>query len=250
MWWDKKFNLIEHGDRYESRWWPCLEHDFSEWGKFWVHHVVPLTNRIDVRLKEDDPKKLFLRQDNRINDNVEMLIMRNYSVFYYLARACVIDLNDPYLFPEDVFFYLRAATENAEKFIGKLRGPLTKELQLDLNVLPDWEKIKKDPTVEAIKEYRDAFSHYPRLGLRSTLGEGFIPNYSVLKRARYSWKYVQQLRPDCFEDGRLYLQKVRVDLMKVLNPIWKQVNKELDKRRTSEGYLQLYRLDLEGKILS
>jgi hypothetical protein len=154
----------------------------------------------------------------------------------YLYRRCL--------------FYLRAATENVQKFIEKLRRPFAKELQLDFNVLPDWNEIEEDPIIIAIKDYRESFSHYPRLGRRSAVDEGFIPKYSVLKRARNSWKYVQQLPPDCFENGRVYLQKVRVDLMKILNPLWKEVSMELDKHRTSEAYLRLYRLELKGKILS
>jgi hypothetical protein len=250
MWWDDKFNLKEHGDRYERLWWHLLSIDFPELEKFWVHHVVPLTNRIDDTIKADSPKKLFLREDNKIDKDVESLIMRSYSVFYYLARASVVVLTESHLFPEDAFFYLRAATENVEDFIGKLKGPLKTSLNLDLKDMPDWKAIEEEYPVNAIKDYGEAFSHYPRLGRRPHLEWEFIPKYSVLKKARFSWSYVQKLSKHDFENGRLYLQKFRVDLMKVLNPGWEKANKALDAHREGDVYLRLYRLDSKGKILS
>jgi hypothetical protein len=87
MWWDTEFNLVEHGDRYERLWWPLLRNDFPEWEIFWIHHVVPLTCRIDDKIANSDPRKLFLRDDAKNDENVESMIMSNYSVFYYMARG-------------------------------------------------------------------------------------------------------------------------------------------------------------------
>ncbi|HUB64847.1 MAG TPA: hypothetical protein VL996_10480, partial [Methylocella sp.] len=106
MGWDDQFNLIEDGDPYERLWWPLLKDHFSEWERFWKHHVVPLTNRIDEKIKPFDAKKRFLRRDDKINTDIEMMAMRSYSVFYYLARASTIILFEPHLFIEDAFFYL------------------------------------------------------------------------------------------------------------------------------------------------
>jgi hypothetical protein len=174
------------------------------------------------------------------------MVMANYSVFYYLARASVVILTEPHLFPEDAFIFLRVTTENAAQFLNSVRT-LADELPMDPSGLPDWNE--SDETISAIRRYRNAFSHAPRLGRNSHLDWEFIPVLSQLNRAEESWGYVQRLPSHCFEDGRIYLQKLRVDLMRVLDPIWKQTRDVLDAQRSSEAYLRLYRLDSSGKPL-
>jgi hypothetical protein len=119
MWWDGRFSLMQNGDRYERLWWPLISNDFQEWEKFWIHHVVPLTNRIDDKVPDNDPQKLFLREDDNIDRRVEAMVMANYSVFYFLGRVSAILLAEPHLFPEDAFMLLQAVTENVKYFINK-----------------------------------------------------------------------------------------------------------------------------------
>jgi hypothetical protein len=249
MQWDERFNLIEHGDRFERQWWPFLKNDFDKWEKFWLHHIIPLTNRIDDNIDDKEPSKLFLREDNKIDKHVESMMMANYSVFYYIARANEVVKLDSHGFPEDAFIFLQAATENARNFIGIIRKDLSPKLQLNLNDIPEWKHIEAKAPIDDIKRYRNAFIHSPRLGRSPLLQWECIPKASHIKRAARSWSYVQGLPLDCFVESRPYLQKLLIDLMRGLNPAWEQVRKALDSRRTSQAYRQLYRLDSQGRPL-
>jgi hypothetical protein len=124
MWWDTKYNPTEHGDIFERQWWRLLEKDFDEWGIFWRHHVVPLTNRVTT-LPEGSQRWYFFRRDSKINHDIEFLAMANYSVFYYLARTSLVIGDDSQFFPEDAFMFLRAACENAVLFIKRFTEPVT-----------------------------------------------------------------------------------------------------------------------------
>jgi hypothetical protein len=135
MWWDK-LTPEQHGDSYERLWWHFLEDDFPEWGRFWTHHIVPLTNRIDDNFKNNDIAKMYIRDDPRIHRGLESLLMANYSVFYYLARSCAIVASEPHLFPEDVFIFLRAATENISKLLVNFTGQLAIPLGIKNDEVP------------------------------------------------------------------------------------------------------------------
>src|ERR1700730_12252157 len=148
MWLDQQFTPEQHGDRYERLWWHFFKDDFPEWGTFWAHHVVPLTNRID-----DDSKnthgKLFFRNDPGIDKGVEALMMANYSVFYCLARSCAIVASEPHLFPEDVFIFLRSTTENIAKFLDTFTNRLAKRLNINKKVR-EWTDIKNSEPAKNI----------------------------------------------------------------------------------------------------
>lgn len=243
--WDK-FNLLEHGDHYEKLWWPKVKDDFPEWEKFWAHHVVPLTNRVDNTKTKRDRKKLLLRDDKSIDSELlEPVIMRNYSVFYYLGRAKNA-IEQVHLFPEDVFIFLRAATENVEDFLGRINR-LCKELHIEDSLVPKWGDIEANQTVRAIKSYREAYSHDPKLGRNPFVDHECIPKIKHLRKAKMSWTYVQNLPDECFEDSRSYLNELFTDLMILLNPVWGTTTELLDSCRTSEFYLKIYGLELPGK---
>jgi hypothetical protein len=248
MWWDGKFSLIRDGDRYERLWWPLLEGHFPQWERFWLHHVVPLTNRIDRSIGAKDRRKQYLRDDPEIDSDAEAMVMANYSVFYYLGRASVIILTEPHLFAEDAFMLLRAATENVANFLTTV-GRLAPKLDIAPDALPSWPALQADETVSAIKAYREAFVHWPRLGRNPHMDWESVPRRRYLNRARSSWAYVQKLGPECFEDSREYLQKVRIELMQVLDPEWGRITAALDACRSGEAYLRCYRLRPSGEVL-
>lgn len=250
MWWDGKFTLEHHGDLYERLWGHFLKRHFPEWERFWAHHIVPLTNRIDDQFTATDRAKLFKRYDPKIDRSVESLMMRNYSVFYFLARSCAIVASEPHLFPEDAFIFLRAATENVSQFLSVFTGQLAHQLGIDKDKVPKWEDIKSTEIAKNILAYRDAFVHSARLGRNPNLSWEFIPKPEHIAKAKSSWSYVQSLDEDQFVDSRKYLAELQRSLMKLINPVWKQVTGLMDDCRTSETYLKLYRLekDPSGKF--
>jgi hypothetical protein len=204
-----------------------------------------LTNRIDNNLKNRHGK-LFFRNDQSIDKGVEALIMANYSVFYYLARSCTIVASEPHLFPEDVFIFLRATTENIAKFLDTFTNRLAERLNINKGEVPKWTDIKKSGPAENILKYRDAFVHSARLGRHPSLSREFIPNSSHISKARHYWRDVQNLPEDQFVDSRKYLKELQKDLMKEINPVWKVITQLLDDRRTSKVYLKFYRLEQDA----
>jgi hypothetical protein len=250
MWWDAKFNPGEHGDVYERLWWHFIEDDFPEWGTFWSHHIVPLTNRIVDDFQGDAQAKLHIRSDPEIHKAVEELVMSNYSVFYYLARSCAVVTAEPHQFLEDAFIFLRAAAENAGIFLGTFKSQVAPAFGVDRDQVPEWETIRAGALHKEIVDYRDALVHRGRLGRNPKLPWEFIPKHSHLEKAQFSWRYVQELPEDQFVDGRKHLGTLQTNLMKVLNPFWKQITHLMDQRRSSNKYQKFYRLkkDTSGKL--
>jgi hypothetical protein len=250
MWWDQQFTPEQHGDPYERLWCHFLGRDFPEWGVFWSHHVVPLTNRIVDDFECDHAAKLYIRYDPHIFKGLEKLVMANYSIFYFLARSCAIVSSEPHLFPEDVFIFLRATTENISKFLDAFTNSIAPKLSIDKEKIPKWRDIKSTETAEQILNYRDAFVHCGRLGRHPNLPWEFIPKHSHILRTKEYWRYVQRLSEQEFVDSRDYLRKLQVELMRIIDPVWKQVTFLLDERRTTQAYLTYYRLykDPSGKL--
>jgi hypothetical protein len=247
MWWDAKFNPEQHGDVYERLWWHFIESDFPEWGTFWSHHIVPVTNRIVDDFRGNAQAKLHIRSDPDIHIAVEGLVMSNYSVFYYLARSCAIVASEPYLFLEDAFIFLRAAAENAGTFLGFFKSQIAPPFGIEKNQVPEWKGLKEASQVyQEIVDYRDANVHQGRLGRNPNLPWEFIPRYSHIEKARESWRYIQGLPEDQFVDGRKHLRTLQRNLMKELNPVWKNVTHLMDQRRTSNKYLKFYRLERDA----
>jgi len=240
MRWDQS-TLEQHGDSYERLWGHFLKDDFPEWERFWAHHVVPLTNRIDDG-KTSGQTKLFLRDDPQIHGGAEALMMANYSVFYFLARSCVIVASEPHLFPEDAFIFLQTATENVDGFLHAFRTRIVNRLNIDRNRVPAL-KIKEAEVAKTIDKYRNAFVHHSRLGRNPNLAWEFIPTISHLHNSKFSWRYVQNLPQDQLIDSRKYLRSLQREFMKVINPVWKQITDLLDGQRTTKAYLEIYRLE-------
>jgi hypothetical protein len=251
MRWDK-FTPAQDGDHYERVWWHFVEKDFPEWGKFWAHHCVPLTNRIDESIAKNDQAKMFVRADPKISRGVEALLIRNYSVFYFLARSCAIVACEPHLFPEDGFIFLRATTENVSKFLDTFRDRVANRLGINEGEVPQWKDIKNTETAKCILEYRDALVHGVRLGRHPSLTSEFIPRPSHMVRhatsqAKHYWRVLQNLPEEEFVDSRNFLRKLQTDLMKEINPVWKKITHLLDEHRTGEKYLKLYRLEIDAE---
>lgn len=205
MWWDK-FSPEEHGDAYERVWWHFIEDDFPEWGTFWSHHIVPLTNRIVDGFQGNAQAKLHIRFDPNINSALEALVMNNYSVFYYLARSSAIVTAEPHLFLEDAFIFLRAAVENAGQFLPCFKDQVAPAFGIDASKVPDWKSLKAGPLFKEIIDYRDAFAHRARLGRNPNVSWEFIPKHSHLGKAKFSWRYIQDLPEDQFVDGRKHVR--------------------------------------------
>jgi hypothetical protein len=257
MWWDDEFNPEEHGDPYERLWGHFIEKDFSEWKRFWSHHVVPATNRIVDHFHGDAQEKLYIRFDPQTHPAVEELVMSNYSVFYYLARSCAVVTYEPHLFIEDAFIFLRAAAENAGVFLACFKSQIAPAFGIGNDQVPDWKKIKlkAETTYNEIVDYRDALVHRARLGRNPKVPWEFIPRHSHIshiKKARVSWRYIQGLPEDQFVDGRKHLRTFQRDFMEELNPAWGKITQLMDERRNSGKYQEFYRLerDASGELRS
>jgi hypothetical protein len=243
MRWDES-KLEEDGDPYERLWWRFLEEEFPEWERFWAHHAVPLTKRIEAKVKRKN--RMYFRDDPDIHKGVEELLMANYSVFYYLARSCVIVAAEPHLFPEDGFFFLQAALENTKRFLDAFATRLAPTLGISEDDVPQYARIEQTELAQQIEMYRNTFAHYPRLGRSPHLGWEFIPKPSHVGKAKLSWHHAQNLPVGEFVDSRKHLKKYQTDLMKMLNPAWMKITSLLDERRTSPEYLAMYRLREES----
>ena len=257
MWWDTKFTPEEDGNEYERLWWHFVEADFPAWGTFWSHHIVPLTNRIVDDFKGTPQERLFIRSDPRIHASVEALLMSNYSVFYYLARSCAIVNTEPHLFLEDAFIFLRAAAENAAKFVGRFKSEIAVPFGMDKDEIKKLKDVNTSKNHVEIVDYRDAFVHWARLGRNPNLPWEFIPVHAHVARkpiietkAKISWRFIQDLAEDQFIDGRKHLKTLQRGLMEELNPVWKSITRLMDQQRTNKKYLKYYRLEpsASGKL--
>jgi hypothetical protein len=126
-WWDNAgFSLLHNGDRYERLWWPLIEREFPEYERFWVRHIVPLTNRIDPQVGHSDSKCIAFREDLNVSPHLESMAMAHYSVFYYLARATLLVCYEPRLYVEDAFGLLGTTVYNFKRFVKNWHRGLSK----------------------------------------------------------------------------------------------------------------------------
>src|SRR5271156_1738800 len=105
-WWRKKFKLARDGDFYERLWWPLISKEFHEYELLWCSHIVATTNRVDRTVPPSDSRWFAFRDDPGIDNDLEQVVMHQYSIFYYLCRATLVIKYEPHLFPEDSFILL------------------------------------------------------------------------------------------------------------------------------------------------
>jgi len=98
-WWRDQFNLSEHSDSYERLWWPLIREEFPEYESLWRGHIVATTNRIDSTMPRNDSWWSAFRNDPGIDNDLEQLVMHQYSIFYYFARASLAIKYQPIFFP-------------------------------------------------------------------------------------------------------------------------------------------------------
>jgi hypothetical protein len=233
MWWRKKgYSLLEHGDRYERLWCAVLTNDFPEYERFWVSHIIPLTNRINPEIARSDPKWIGFRDDPKISDDLEAMARAHYSTFYFLARASLLIQYEPHIYFEDAFALLAAAAENADRFVKVWRRGSLNDLSLSR---PSLWKIS-DPLVPAVEDihlYRNVLLHAPVLGRAHHLNSEFLPRKHLLPKdddaprggkseSEGSWGALQKLTPTLtnFVEGRALLKELRGELIKGLRAAW------------------------------
>jgi hypothetical protein len=258
MWWQKKgYSLLEHGDRYERLWWPVLKNDFPEYERFWINHVIPLTNRINPEIPETDPRWIGFRDDPKISDDLEAMARAHYSAFYFLARASLLIGHEPHIYFEDAFALRAAATENADRFVKVWRRGLTNDLKLSSRAL--WEiEVLSWPAVKGIQCYRNVLLHAPVLGRAHYLNAEFLPKKQFLPRdddaggrkskTEGGWRALHKLQPTDFIEGRELLKQLRVELIKGLRDAWGVICEVADKASEKKEYRDLYSLDEQYSI--
>jgi hypothetical protein len=243
MWWD--FNLRQHGDPYEKLWWPLLEHEFQEYEPFWNSHIVPLTNRIDPGICETDRQWISLREDPSIDQTVEQMAMSQYSTFYFLSRASSIILFEPHVYIEDAVLFLDLSVSNLIGFVKSSSKVFAK-----LGIPPDDLRLDDNSDVRrAIRRYRNAFSHAPRIGRAHHVPPEYIPKSEYIPehngQDRHSWRSIQGLQADCFVEARPMFHNLRRDLLVEIKKIWRSVQRGLDQSKIDSAavYRRLYNLD-------
>ncbi len=248
MWWDKHFNLSEHGDPYEKLWWPrLLEHEFPEYEQFWISHVVPLTNRIDPTISPADRQWIAIRNDSKLDEYLEQMAMAQYSTFYYFSRASLIILFEPHVYIEDTVLFLDLSRDNLKTFVSASKQ-VCQQLRVECKNLRA-EDVDDDNSMKALRLYRNAFAHTPRLARAHHVPEGYIPKWQNIpvnaknRVARHSWRSMQSLSEENFVEPRATFRDLRQALLQHMKRIWRTVDEGLNTNRNSKFYRRLYNLD-------
>jgi hypothetical protein len=254
MWWKTKgYSLVEHGDRYERLWWPALKNDFPEYERFWINHVIPLTNRINPEIPPADPKWIGFRDDPEISDDLEAMARAHYSTFYFLARATLLIAYEPHIYFEDAFALLAGVAKNAKRFVGVWQRGLTNNLKLSSPSLPGIDVLSW-PAVQDIHLYRNVLVHAPVLGRAQYLDAELLPKKQFLPKddhtergrkpkAGAGWRALQKLAHTDFVEGRALLTELKAELIKSLREAWGILCEIGDKASETKEYRDLYNLD-------
>jgi hypothetical protein len=243
MWWDNKFTLREDGDTLERLWWPLLSHYFPQYERFWIRHIVPLTNRIDPDFSNQREDWFAFRTDPKIGAEVERMAMAQYSTFYFIARSALIINYEPHLYVEDAFLFLDLAIKNARSFLRIWRKELAGKLGLASTSFPNHNRMFNRPFATETREYRDVVAHAPKIGKPLSLSREFLPKRTHLAQAEWSWRYVQALPDSSFEEGRTLLRRLLADFLREVGEAWSGVESAIETRRASTEYRSCFNLD-------
>jgi hypothetical protein len=115
------FHLLLHGDGREKDWWPLISADFPAYQEFWRKYIVPLTNRVDPTINQQNNYAEWAGARQGIDSIFEKMAMHHYSVFYFLARATRAIRLDKSSYPEDVLYLLDACGGNVHQFFVVMR---------------------------------------------------------------------------------------------------------------------------------
>jgi hypothetical protein len=248
MWWDNKFNLRDDGDTLEQLWWPLVSRDFPQYERFWIKHIVPLTNRIDPTFSIEQQDWVSFRSDPKIAQEVEEMAMAQYSTFYFLSRSIAIINYEPHLYMEDAFLFLDLAIKKAFGFLSIWREELSVKLGIPQPSFPVHARLFDKPFAREIVEYRNVITHASKIGKALKLSRDFIPKRDHLPQAEKSWRYVQTLDDSCFEDGRKLLRRLLSTLVKELGDRWSVIERAVESQRDSVEYRLHFNLDANGCI--
>jgi hypothetical protein len=249
MWWRNRFNLLDHGDPYERLWWPLLRDEFNEYELLWRSHIVALTNRIDNSIPQTDDRWILIRDDPGIDSDVEQLVMQQYSIFYFLARASLVIKFEPHLFAEDAFIFLDIVCLNFVGLLGSWKRLAPKLFLRDELPLPTHFNAR-DPVVQ-IRRYRTAYVHHARIGKGHGVGWDHLPKWvadprdNTGRRALWatSWREIQKLKQEEFESARQMAERLRRSLIAELNNAWKKIREGLDSRVNRPEYKRYFALN-------
>jgi hypothetical protein len=248
-WWRRKFKLARDGDFYERLWWPLISNEFHEYELLWCSHIVATTNRVDYTAPPSDSRWFAFRDDPGIDNDLEQAVMRQYPIFYYLCRATLVIKYEPHL-PEDSFIFLQITAENFRELVSRWRS-LASELHLKAELhRPDY--YRNLPALQPVERYRNAYVHSARIGRGIGVPEGFVPKWVAdpfdRRRAHWeqSWRRVQKLPPEEFEDARELAEQFRVALVSELNDAYRKIRELLDNasaRGKNEPYRKCFALN-------
>jgi hypothetical protein len=248
MWWDTKFNLKDDGDPLEQLWWPLVSRDFPQYERFWIKHIVPLTNRIDPGYSKAQPDWALFRSDPIIAEELEEMAMAQYSTFYFVCRSIAIINYEPHLYMEDAFIFLDLAIKNSYGFFRVWRDGLSVKLGLPKTSFPQHERWFEKPFAREVNEYRNVISHSPKIGKALRLSREFLPKQPYLGPSEKSWRYVQNLDDTCFEDGRKLLRRLLGTMVKELGDRWGVIERAIEPIRSTPDYRVHFNLDANDCI--
>jgi hypothetical protein len=154
----QSLQLSKHGDARERCLWPAVADRLSEYERIWKSVIALFTNRVVVGWTADE----WIRVRPNLPTEYADLVMSNYSVFYYAARAFeriridkAATLEGQHCQPELFFFLMQTCVEKLDRLKRSSRNLLAASA-----IRP---KFPKDTTrlLNEVMIYRDAFAHDP-----------------------------------------------------------------------------------------
>jgi hypothetical protein len=247
MWWDALgFRLCWHGDHYERLFEPKLAGDLKEYEIFWIKHIVPLTNRIDSRISQLDPRWIMLRPG--LPRLLDLFCESHYSAAFYYCRACSL-IDSAEQMPESIFAVLRMSSYNlfrllkiCDKLFATLGYPYRRFTHLT-DAAPIWGTITL---------YRDLLLKNPVPGRARHIQPNSLPRESVIRQIVdaktkgdkiFTWQEAQQLSDGDFINATDLISGCRTNWADELNRIWRTVDTLLSCYRNNIALLLYMGLD-------
>jgi|GEM_PF-3785394 len=213
-------SLSRHGDALERFYWPMLAHAVPSYELFWKYFVVLLTNRVIPFAGFD---RVALRTG--IPHQYQELLMANYTTFYHFAVAHELIVEGQralesggFNHPELFFFSLKASLESCDVLREKaLRLLAVEAIKTRYPSLPE-------EAVNAIKTYRNVFTHRSLMGRGRQHGRPFIPKVEYLPQSRKQslmpWSETMALGQDGMTDSIALQEHLWTEISCYLNGTW------------------------------
>lgn len=251
------WNLQQHGDGPERRFYKWLRADFPTYEEFWRRHVIPLTYRI---IKEE---LVLVRVD--LPEELQDFATAHYNVFFRLALAAR-EREDKEIFKKPIgyqLFYLHlhtAINEMVQNFLSCSSLVLERYAGVRIRDLAVWETKWAVPTlvsernqlIEEMSPYRQYAAHLPVLAtldglipnpdflvsIASKRGEGALRNEFVRLSQKARLLGSPELCREKYSDIEIITSGHFERSLKLCDRIWKGMLGEFDQLESHSRYLK------------